>query len=108
MNHSVIAADEMGSLRVFRYEQNLENNVIEYYRIYLEHLNNVALCIISADCSLLATVGWQDRSIILWKVKNFDLKASHSNRNTKSLKPLTELKKWLLNHSVIVNIAICS
>jgi hypothetical protein len=31
---------------------------------------------ISADCSILVTVSKYDRSIILWKVKNFDMVAT--------------------------------
>lgn len=86
MNHSVITTDEMGSLRVFRYDQNFEDNLIEYYRIYLEHLSNIYLCIISADCTLLVTVGWEDRSIILWRVKNFDLNNAKNNQIKKKSK----------------------
>lgn len=80
MNHSVIVSDEMGSLRVFRYEQNIEENLIEYYGIYLEHLNDVHLCIVSADCTILVTVGKYDRSIVLWKVKNFDMLAAKTGK----------------------------
>lgn len=75
MNHSVLATDEMGSVRIFKYGQNFEDNNIEYYRIYLEHLNNVYICMISSDCSVLVTVGWHDQAIILWKIKNFDLQS---------------------------------
>lgn len=71
MNHSVLATDEMGSVRVFRYQQDPQDNSIDYYHIYLEHLNDVYLCIISADCNVLVTVGSLDKSIIIWKVKNF-------------------------------------
>lgn len=49
---------------------------MEYYHIYLEHLNDVYLCIISSDCSILVTVGSYDKSIIIWKIKNFDMLTS--------------------------------
>ena len=55
----------------------------------MEHLNDVYLCMISADCSILVTVSKYDRSIILWKVKNFDMVA---NKNGK--KKLKTVENW--------------
>lgn len=43
MNHSIIATDEMGSIRVFEYPivagNNKDKQDISYYRFYVEHLN---------------------------------------------------------------------
>lgn len=72
----------MGGVKLFRYEQNVEENSMEYYKVYFEHLNDVYLCIISSDCSILVTIGRYDRSIIIWKIKNFALlTAKNSNKN---------------------------
>lgn len=85
MNHSVLVTDEMGSLRIYRYKQNIEENSIEYYQVYLEHLNDVYQCIISSDCSTLVTVGRHDKSIIIWKIKNFDLEQRKPKKKKKAV-----------------------
>jgi hypothetical protein len=44
-------------------------------RIDPHYLNDVYLCIASADCNTLVSVGKHDKSIIIWKIKNFDIVA---------------------------------
>ena len=71
-NHSILATDEMGSVRVYRYRKESQGHEINYDRFYLEHLNEVFLCVLSSNCALLVTVGRCDRCIFIWKVSNFE------------------------------------
>lgn len=107
MNHSIIVTDEMGSLRIFKYEQNIEENVnsveYDYYQIYLEHLNDVYLCMISADCSIVVTVGRYDRSIILWKIKNFDMLMSKAMNNMNNGSSISNGKNYSSSKNKVGN-----
>ncbi len=59
----------MGSVRVFEYPVMGVKDQLMYYRFYVEHLNEVYLCVLSQDSRLLATVGKEDKSLLLWKIK---------------------------------------
>jgi WD40 repeat protein len=64
MNEGVIATDEMGSVRVFPYPLAANRN----YKVHIDHLNHIYLCVLSPDYHTLVTVSREDRAIHLWEV----------------------------------------
>ena len=62
----------MGSVRVYRHQKENEDHEINYHRFYLEHLNEVFLCVLSSNCAILVTVGRRDRCIFIWKVRHLE------------------------------------
>lgn len=65
-NQCLIATDTMGSLRLFPYP--LEAIKDHPSRAYVEHLNEVYICVLSPDSRTLVTVGREDRAIHFWEV----------------------------------------
>ena len=80
MNLSILATDEIGSLRVFKYPLILDDRELTYRKFYLENLNTVFLAILSSDSRTLVTVGKEDRSILIWKINTETRRNEDENR----------------------------
>jgi WD40 repeat protein len=62
-NKCLIATDESGSVRVFNYPRTEKGTIS---KVYIEHLNEVFICVISKDERTMITVGREDKSIHFW------------------------------------------
>lgn len=58
----------MGSVRVYKYPVLLDEKEIMYDRIYIHHLNEIHICVLSPDSRTLLTVSRYDKAIHIWKL----------------------------------------